>query len=498
MRRPHSERRHDETIAFSPRALFGRRVRGSHGERLGEGFPPTPEGAQKLSAVFATYLGKPADGAPSLLTVSPEGGHYTVALDLAALFAPLKSAGFAFDPARLEYALTEQDDGTWRVTSDAIPPLSFHARDAQYAYKFADYKFDGLFDPALPGFRTGNLGIGAYAAEIHTPAMDETIAVVSSHGTSASTPAANGAVALVGHQDIADLSGKVLPPAPDKAGPAPAPVSFQGGPTLVDVSVDGAPICKLLDLWAFFVAHPTRPQMAADEQTLKALLRALAPADLKLVEKVEMKKLSVGAPQGTFGVTGGKFTLAAATPPGPKGSGEYGFAVDGLTLPPGLLPPAMTDLVPTSFSVAMKASGFDVAAGANEAIGDLHLAGDGPVISNEDGAKIAAKFKGAGPILVELLPSRIAAPQIDLALEGQLHLEGPRPTGMLKIRARNFDNTIAAVKALGPLATPQVLGGLALAKGLAKTEADGALSWIAEYAPDGAISVNGMPLGKAP
>jgi hypothetical protein len=43
-----------------------------------------------------------------------------------------------------------------------------------------------------------------------------------------------------------------------------------------------------------------------------------------------------------------------------------------------------------------------------------------------------------------------------------------------------------------------VLGGLALAKGLAKTESDGALSWVAEYAADGAVSVNGMPLGKAP
>jgi hypothetical protein len=43
-----------------------------------------------------------------------------------------------------------------------------------------------------------------------------------------------------------------------------------------------------------------------------------------------------------------------------------------------------------------------------------------------------------------------------------------------------------------------VLGGLALAKTLAKTDSDGALTWVAEYGVDGSIKVNGLPLGKAP
>jgi hypothetical protein len=79
-----------------------------------------------------------------------------------------------------------------------------------------------------------------------------------------------------------------------------------------------------------------------------------------------------------------------------------------------------------------------------------------------------------------------------------LHLEGARPTGILKVRIGNFDKTLAAIKALGPAATPQVLGGLALAKTLGKSETDGALTWVAEYGADGSMKVNGLPLGKAP
>jgi hypothetical protein len=97
-----------------------------------------------------------------------------------------------------------------------------------------------------------------------------------------------------------------------------------------------------------------------------------------------------------------------------------------------------------------------------------------------------------------LAPSHIVAPQLDVTLEGQVHLEGVRPNGALKVHIRNFDKTVAALKALGPLASPQMISGLAMAKALAKADGDGVLTWVAEYGADGSIKVNGLPLGKAP
>ena len=45
---------------------------------LAKDLPPTPEGAQKLAAILATYLGKAAAGAGAPISVAPEGSHYAL------------------------------------------------------------------------------------------------------------------------------------------------------------------------------------------------------------------------------------------------------------------------------------------------------------------------------------------------------------------------------------------------------------------------------------
>jgi hypothetical protein len=463
--------------------------------------PPTPEGAEKLSAIFATYLGKPASGAPSPVSVTVEGAHYAVALDLAGLTAPLKQADFSMDAATLTWALTEQDDGTWHVTSDSLPPLSIRVKEDTIVYHFTGYKADGIFDPALTMFKSGQQSLDRLEAKVHGPKIDEAIVIGALHVKQTATPAANGATSIAAHEELADMSVDVSgTPDGAKEGDDSKPIqaTIKLPAALADVNIDGAPLRKALDLWAFVAAHPSRPEIAADEATFKDLLRALLPADFKVFEKAEAKQVVVEAPQGPFGVAGARFRIGVSSAPGPRSALEYSIAMDGLTTPAGLLPPAMSDLTPTAVNLDLKAAGFDLNAGFEEAINDMHFAGDGPIIAEADRQQIFAKMKGTAPITIELSPSHVVAPQIDLTLEGVLHLEGARPTGILKVRIGNFDKTLAAIKALGPAATPQVLGGLALAKTLGKSETDGALTWVAEYGADGSMKVNGLPLGKAP
>lgn len=92
------------------------------GAAAAKDLPATPEGAQKLNAFFATYLGAPRAGAPLPYKVTPEGSDYLVSVDLAALAAPLATAGFSSDPATFTTKLIEQDDGAWRVESGDAPP----------------------------------------------------------------------------------------------------------------------------------------------------------------------------------------------------------------------------------------------------------------------------------------------------------------------------------------------------------------------------------------
>jgi hypothetical protein len=467
---------------------------------LAKDVPATSEGADKLTALFETYLAKPAAGAPSPVAVTQDGAHYTVALDLAAFAAPLKDSGFSLGAATLQYALTEQDDGTWRVSGDSLPAISAHIKDNTIAYNFTGYKFEGLFDPTLAVFKTAEQTLQKLDAKVNGPKLEETLSFGASRVTQTGAPAANGNANLAAREELADLSldATVTPDAKDGADAKPTSFSFKAPSITADVSLDGAPLRKALDLWSFAAAHPGRAGLAASEQEFKKLLRALAPAEFKLGEKFEAKQMAVTVPQGAFGVSGVKFGLAASSAPGPKGAFEYHFAMDGLTMPAGLLPPAMSDLVPTAFNIDVKASGFDFGAGVEEAINDIHLAGDGPVVSEADHTQIMAKMKGAAPIVIDLAPSHVVAPQIDVTIEGQVRIEGARPSGTVKVHVRNFDKTVAAIKALGPVASPQVLGGLALAKTLGKSESDGTLTWVAEYGADGSIKVNGLPLGKAP
>jgi hypothetical protein len=156
------------------------------------------------------------------------------------------------------------------------------------------------------------------------------------------------------------------------------------------------------------------------------------------------------------------------------------------------------DLTPTSVDVGFKASGFDVAAASAEAIADMHLAGDAPPISAEDNAKVWAKLIGAGPVIVDVPPSRLLAPQLDLSIQGQVRYQGAKPSGTFTVHMRNFDKTMAALKGLGPEAEKKMIPFLAMAKGMAKVEGDGTLTWVGELGADGMMKVNGLPLGKAP
>jgi hypothetical protein len=462
--------------------------------------PATPEGAQRLTAIFEKYAGKPAAGAPPAFTVTPEDGHYTLAIDLAAATAPFKAAGFSYDAAAIKIALTEQSDGVWRYERASLPALSFHSRDLAGSGAFTDYKSSGIYDPALAWLRSVQASIGKGHFEIKGPGLEEAFdfSDVTAKGTGAeSSP---GATSFTMHEEVGVVAAAftITPggaePKPD-AKPIKATLHSDKGS--VDIALDGLKTHPLLDLWAFAIAHPSRPELAADQAALRVLLRAALPGPYKLSETFALGAISVEAPQGLFKAASGKGGIGASGS-GADNSFEEHFAVDGLALPPGLVPPIFAALTPTAVEIGVKVSGFDLQSGANEAISDMNLAGDGPIISAEDSSKVSAKFKGAGPIVVDIAPSHIVAPQLDLSCEGRIAWSGAKPTGKVTVHMRNFDKTVAAIKALGPMATPQMLGGLTMAKGLAKTETDGTLTWVGELTADGAMSVNGLPLGKSP
>ena len=467
--------------------------------------PGTPEGAAKIGAFIATYAGKAAAQSPAL-AVTPEASGYTVSIDVGALVAALNLAGVVYDPAVVKLSAFEQDDGTWRLEQTGMPTLSGHSvrGDARsdFLYAATGYKAAAILDPAMSWVRSQQVAADKLGAAVHGPGVNETLEAGPFEANLTSRAALEGAVSTAIHETIgpSSLALKIDPKAlaPDADSDArPIDISVQSQATTADVDFDGLKTPALLDLWAFWVAHPSRAELAANEPAFKSLLNAALAGKPSFSEDAGVTKLTVGTPKGPFAFDDFKVGAGGAFA-GPDSRFSERIAAKGLSLPPGLVPDIYRDFVPTAFDVGVKFSGVNLTAAAEEAVANLHLAGDQPPISAEDNAKIMAKFLGAGPVVIDIAPSRVEAPDLDLSFDGQIRYVVGKPTGAITLRAHDFDKTVSALKALGPDAEAKLVPVLAMAKGLAKTEADGVLTWVGEIGADGIMKVNGLPLGKAP
>ena len=293
-----------------------------------------------------------------------------------------------------------------------------------------------------------------------------------------------------------DVDSKGVDPATH--GPKkPVHVSGEGSGAQIDVTLADFQPQPLLDAWRFLVGHPERADVARDFEQLKPVLTALAADRLKLDERVSLAKLNVVTEAGPIvaeGVTGG---VGAANMGAASGFYER-FAAQTIKLPDGLAPPMYAPLIPVSFSFGFKATGFDVEAGVQEWLADAKLDGDGPALSKEDQAKVGEKFVGGRPILVEIEPSHLVTPDLDLAFDGKITIEGSERTGTVKITLRDFAKTEQALEALPPQMAQQMTPALAMAKGLATAQPDGSLVWICTVGHDHMVKVNGLPISKAP
>ena len=107
-----------------------------------------PAEADRLRGVFESYLGAPAPGAPSAITVTPLGAEYELAIDLDRLAAPLAAFGLDLKAGRSLSRLAPKPDGTWAWRSERFEPISwaFQGRTGRVAVE--GWRSEGDFSPA--------------------------------------------------------------------------------------------------------------------------------------------------------------------------------------------------------------------------------------------------------------------------------------------------------------------------------------------------------------
>ena len=456
--------------------------------------PATPEGAEQLKSFFAKLLPGAAAGAPSLLTVTPEGADYRITFDLSAVNSLIKATGSSYDPATIIYKVVEQDDGNWRVILDSLPKISFRTREASGEIEIDNYQQSALIDPAIAFFLNGSASATKGLLKISTPKLEETVDFGAVSANATTTVNDGGSVSTIAKEEINDVGIKAK--GFDEKN-APVNVSGRVETALINLGIEGFKSRKAFDLWSLVAAHPDRADLAQHEEELKDLLKEVAAPGLKVIEGIEMRKTVITSAVGAVALGDVKYELGAASS-GPQSTFNVRIAADGLSLPAGLAPPGMTDLIPSKVDVAATLRGIDITAAANEAIAVMSLKGDGPPISDADSAKVSAALLSAGPLRIEIAPSHIVAPAIDADFNGHVDYALDKVSGAVTIHMRGFDKAMALIRNLGPDIQEKAIPALAMAKGLAKTESDGSLSWLVEVGQNRSIKVNGIPLGKAP
>ena len=455
--------------------------------------PATPAGAEALKALIAKFLPAAQAGASPLVTVTAEGSHYLISANLSALNALLTETGLSYDPAVIVSKAVEQDDANWRIAVDSLPKIAFHSKEATGSVELTNFRSTALISPAIAWILSGSANLDKGALQVEAPKLKQSVDFGPVQETVA-TKVSDGSVSTQVKEDIADIGVKVT-----GAGDDDAQVNFsaRADKALIDLGVDGFKSRKAFDLWGLLAAYPARADLAAHEAELKGLLKELAAPGFKLDEGIEAQKAVVTASLGAIALADVKYQLGAANA-GPQSSISLSISAEGLSLPVGLVPPNAGALTPSKVDVGATLKGIDIAAAANEWISDLSLQGDGPLLSEDNADKVEAAFLSAGPVQIEFAPSHVVAPAVDADFAGVIRLDHKKPTAAITVRARGFDKTMAAVKALGPEIAAKAMPGLALAKGLGKSENDGSLSWLVELDAERSIKVNGIPFGKAP
>ena len=179
------------------------------------------------------------------------------------------------------------------------------------------------------------------------------------------------------------------------------------------------------------------------------------------------------------------------------GKVKESLGIEGLKIPAGLAPPYASGMVPKNFNMDFTVSGFDPGTALTSVIAAMDLSKE-PVIPKEMEAQLLMQLLPSGKVDINLGKSVLSNDLYTITVDSTMSA-GPAamPSGKAHVTIKGMDEIMKAVQAAPPEANLQQGSALIIvAKGLAKTESDGSLSWDVESTADGKVLVNGTDVNK--
>lgn len=454
--------------------------------------PATEDGAKAMEKSFSPLIGTSAFE-KKVVTIAPLADGYQISFDAEKLVSLLSSSKVEFKMAPMVLLATPQADGLWNVKADALPPLSFKTTlpdgGLEEAIKANNYKFEGTFDPKLQAYTKATSSYDSMDIVLggKTPGLAKFGA-----GTFDLTgkDAGKGAVDTKIHHVMKDFSESVKMP-PSGKDPA-GDVTIKAAEMIGDSNIDGGRNSAMVDLWSTVLANPSHDEMVKHQDEIKAKITAALPFWNVLSGTGTVNNVSVTTQLGTFGAKtfSESMSLSGFTE---KGALEFGFNFTDLVLPAGLVPAANAPLVPSSMDLKLKlaVNGFDRMAKTMIEQADFNSK---DVLPENTWAELAGIAMTGAPTLT-ISPSHIVGPSMDIAIAGEVTLNGLDPAGKVTVDAQGIDKTIAAIKEASkndPKAQ-STIAGLTFLRGMAKPGANGGSTWVIEIQGKKVI-VNGLAI----
>ncbi len=454
----------------------------------------TVGGAADLTATFQTYLGT----TPGVVTVTPEGEAYRVRLDAGPLAAKIPAeAQASLTVTPVEMRLTDNGDGTWGMTHDQPVSMTLEmVGQGSMTVSIDNQSCNGTYDTAIKAFATMSCtGENLVVNQIQTePTLgeirtDQTIAAITTELQSRA--GANGGVDQTITYTMTGLEQTMAIPMSE--GMPPVPVRISAAEYATSGTTTGFRNDAFLSLVSWFVAHPDAALIEAGKGEIKGLVANGLPLFEHLQADGTITEVNVETPIGPVGIAevGVDVELRGAVS---DGLFREAIRIDGLTLPPGVLPPFAEGLVPQSFSIDFAVDKFDAAAAAQVLLGLLDLPTGAEPPEGLDMTLLSALMP-EGTVGITLAPGEVSNATYTLTYEGSM-TAGPAamPVGAGKITAKGYDAAMALMDGAPDDMKSQILPVMGMARGLAKDQGDGTLVWELDATQPGTFMVNGMDL----
>lgn len=457
--------------------------------------PVSADGAQKVEQGIASVFGPLAAKA---LTVTPDGDRYKLQWDLHALFQG--NSTFSVTPvgaSAVVHYLKPLGGALWQI-DEQDPPLQYHLNmNTGQMHQVADVSAEAIqggaiYDTDLGFYRQAKASVRNLREHTESPLAAGNLFLSTMDVTASGTPSKDGGVDVMETLSMTGLSDAVVA----KRGPSFTMVARSAE---AKVSVKALRAKELTQVASFAFNNFDKLQTSPDirNQLLGTLANAM-PIVGELGEDIVAKGVSIRTAQGAVALDELHYGIHFG---GVSQDSSFDFTLhgSGVTVPEQIAGLADAgDIIPKEVSLAFGVRNLDIEDVVKAALKPRD-AGSSSATNEADAKYLRENFVRDGKLTMVLRDFSAHSSLYDLQAQGSLTQDLKNQnaaSGEADITMVNYDKTLSflqanasKVKGFGQAAT-----ALQFARGMAKVNADGALTWSVELTDDNHVYVNGAKL----